>query len=81
MMMPKASLFAEDERGNRSSKLGDPLVGLSKRVDFGALADEIDNALPRSSRAKGSRPPYPTVLMTRILILQQLYNLGDDALE
>jgi IS5 family transposase len=45
------------------------------------LADEIDTALPRPSRAKGGRPPYPTVLMSKILILQQLYNLADDALE
>ena len=81
MMMPKPSLFAEEERGNRRSKLGDPLVGLSKHVDFAALADEIDTALPRPSRAKGGRPPYPTVLMTKILILQQLYDLADDALE
>ena len=72
MMMPKPSLFAEEERGNRRSKLGDPLVGLSKHVDFAALADEIDTALPRPSRAKGGRPPYATVLMTKILILQQL---------
>jgi hypothetical protein len=81
MMMPKPSLFAEEERGNRRSKLGDPLVGLSKHVDFAALADEIDTALPRPSCAKGGRPPYPTVLMTKILVLQQLYNLADDALE
>jgi IS5 family transposase len=81
MIMPKPSLFAEEGCGNRRSKLSDPLVGLSKHVDFGALADEIDMALPRPSRAKGGRPPYPTVLMTKILILQQLYNLADDALE
>ena len=80
-MMPKPSLFAEEERGNRRSKLGDPLIGLSKHVDFAALADETDTALPRPSPAKGGRPPYPTVLMTKILIHQQLYNLADDALE
>lgn len=81
MMMPKPRLFAEEERGKRRSKLGDPRVGLSKHVDFCALADEIDVALPRPSRAKGGRPPYPTVLMTKILILQQLYILADDAVE
>jgi IS5 family transposase len=81
MMMPKPSLFAEEERGSRRSRLGDPLVGLSKHVDFGAFGDEIDTALPRPSRAKGGRPPYATVLMTKILILQRLYNLADDALE
>jgi hypothetical protein len=49
------------------------LVGLSKLVDE-ALAASIDTAAPRPSRAKGSRPPYLTVLMVKILVLQQLYN-------
>ena len=35
---------------------------------------------PRLSRAKGGRPPYSTLLMVKILVLQQLYNLADDAL-
>jgi len=39
------------------------------------------SAAPRPSRAKGGRPPHPTVLMVKILVLQQLYNLADDALE
>jgi IS5 family transposase len=50
-------------------------------VDFEALAARIDVAAPRPSRAKGGRPPYPTVLMIKILALRQLYNLADDALE
>ena len=45
LQAPKPSLFAEEERRNRRSKLGDPLVGLSKHVDFAALADKIDTAL------------------------------------
>jgi transposase len=81
MMMPKLSLFAEEERGNRREKLGDPLIELSKHVDFVVLAAAIDIAAPRPSRAKGGRPPYPTTLMIKILVLQQLYNLADDALE
>ena len=81
MTMPKPSLFSEEERGNRRAKIGDPLVGLSAHVDFVALATGIDTASPRPSRAKGGRPPYPTVLMIKILVLQQLYNLADDTLE
>ncbi|WP_025918126.1 IS5 family transposase [Herminiimonas sp. CN] len=60
--------------------MGDPLLGLSGHVDFAALAAGIDTASPRPSRAKGGRPPYPTVLMIEILVLQRLYNLADDAL-
>ena len=72
MMKPRISLFAEQEREDRRTKLGDPLVGLAEHVDFAALAARIDAAAPRPSRAKGGRPPYPTVLMIMILVLQQL---------
>src|SRR5471032_3176318 len=81
MMKPRISLFAEHEREDRRTKIGDPLIGLTKHVDFEALAAGIDEAAPRPSRAKGGRPPYPTVLMVKILVLQQLYNMADDALE
>ena len=50
-------------------------------MDFEALASGIDAAAPRPSGAKGGRPPYPTVVMVKILVLQQLYNLADDPLE
>jgi hypothetical protein len=50
-------------------------------VDFAALAAEIDRWTPRPSRAKGRRPPYPTELMTRLLELQQLFNLSDEQIE
>jgi len=33
MMKPRISLFAEHEREDRRSKIGDPLVGLTKHVD------------------------------------------------
>lgn len=58
------------------TKVRDPLVGLTKYVDFEALAASIDAAAPGSSSANGARPPYPTVLMVKILILQQFYNLA-----
>ncbi|WP_425254024.1 transposase [Janthinobacterium sp. NFX145] len=57
MMKPRISLFAEHEREHRRTKIGDPLVGLNKHVDF------------------------ETALTVKILVLQQLYNLADDALE
>lgn len=81
MMKPRISLFAEHEREDRRSKIGDPLGGLTKDVDFEALAASIDAAAPRPSRAKGARSPYSTLLVVKILVLQQLYNLADDALE
>jgi len=80
-MKPRNCLFAEHERQVQRSSIGDPLVGLTKHVDFEALAARIDNAVPRLSRANGGRPAYPTVLIVKVLVLQQLYYLADDALE
>lgn len=67
-MKSRISLFAQHEREDCRSKIGDPLVGLTKHVDFDALAASIDAAAPRPSRAKGGRPPYATVLTVKILV-------------
>ena len=79
--MIKESLFAAEERETKLDKLGDVLQILEKHVDFAALAASIDKAAPRPSREKGGRPPFPTEVMVRTLLLQQLYNLSDEQLE
>lgn len=75
------SLFAAEERKNKLSRLGDPLESLGRHVDFAALAASVDRALPRPHRYFGGRPPYPTELMIRLLVIQQLFNLSDAQLE
>ncbi|WP_322403342.1 hypothetical protein [Massilia luteola] len=70
MMKPRICLFAEQEREDRRAKIGDPLVGLAEHVDFDALAARIDAAAPTPSRAKGGRPPYPTVLMIKNRVIR-----------
>jgi transposase len=42
---------------------------------------ELEAALVRSDRAKGGRLPYDAVLMFKVLVLQTLYTLSDDATE
>ena len=59
----------------------DPLQRLAAVVDFELFRPELDAALGRSDRLKGGRPPYDPVLMFRILVLQTLYTLSDDATE
>jgi IS5 family transposase len=54
---------------------------LEKHVDFKGLSQAIDQAAPRPSRAKGGRPPFPTEVMVRVMVLQQLYNLSDEQME
>jgi hypothetical protein len=69
MTMIKESLFAAEEREAKLDQSGDGLQLLEKQVDFAALAAAIDQAVPRPSRERGGRPPFPTELMVRALIL------------
>ncbi len=79
--MIKVSLFAEQEREAKLDKIGDALGKLAEHVDFAALAAEIDEAAPRPGRERGGRPPFPTEMMVRVLVIQQLYNLSDEQME
>ncbi|MES2264726.1 MAG: IS5 family transposase [Pseudomonadota bacterium] len=79
--MIKTSLFADQEREAKLNKLGDALRVMEQHVNFAALAEEVDRAAPRPSRERGGRPPFPTELMIRVLLIQQLFNLSDEQLE
>jgi IS5 family transposase len=79
--MIKTSLFADQEREAKLNKLGDALQVMEQHVDFAALAAEVDLAAPRPSRERGGRPPFPTELMVRVLLIQQLFNLSDEQME
>jgi IS5 family transposase len=79
--MLKESLFAAEEREAKLDQIGDVLRVLNQHVDFAALAADVDRAAPRPDPAKGGRPPFPTQVMVRALVIQQLYNLSDEQLE
>lgn len=79
--MIKPSLFADQEREAKLDKLGDALWVLAEHVDFAALAAELDRVAPRPGRERGGRPPFPTELMVRVLLIQQLFNLSDEQME
>ena len=77
----KPNLFAAQEREAKLTKLGDALQVLERHVDFAALASAVDEAAPRPGRERGGRPPFPTEVMVRILLIQQLFNLSDEQME
>ena len=70
--MIKESLFAAEEREAKLDRLGDVLQVMERHVDFKALAAEVDRAAPRPGRERGGRPPFPTELMVRAWVLQNL---------
>jgi transposase, IS5 family len=80
-MGQQPGFFDVDERLAALSAAGDPLERLSAVVDFELFRPVLDVALARSDRSRGGRPPYDAVLMFKVLVLQALYGLSDDAAE
>ena len=75
------SLFAGDERERKLDRIGDPLSALGTRIDFEVIAQRVEALLPVVDYAKGGRPRFPVLLMVKLLVLKQLYNLSDDPVE
>jgi IS5 family transposase len=60
--------------------LGDPLSGIGNRMDFERIR-QILSGLYDNDTDKGGRPNYDPILMVKILLLQQWYNLSDPQVE
>jgi IS5 family transposase len=54
---------------------------LDELIDFKPLVEVVDKTAPRKRPKKGGRPPYPTEVMLRIIILKHLNNLSNDQME
>jgi IS5 family transposase len=59
---------------------GDPLSGIGNRMDFERIRS-ILSGLYDNDTDKGGRPNYDPILMVKILLLQQWYNLSDPQVE
>ena len=75
------SFFDLATRYQALSQHGDPLDALAYHVPWETFRPTLEAVLRRSKREKGGRPPFDAVLMFKILVLQSLYNLGDDQTE
>ena len=60
--------------------LGDPLTGISDRIDFEKIRPILADLFTNDTE-KAGRPNYDPVLMVKILLLQQWYNLSDPQVE
>ena len=60
---------------------GDPLEQLSAVVDLELFRGPLVAALRSGPRNKGGQPPFGPVLIFKIVVLQALYSLSDEATE
>ena len=70
-----------EERYALLSRAGDPLERLDGVVPWDVFKKPLAKALKRSDGSKGGRPPFPPLMMFKILVLQALYDLSDDQAE
>ena len=80
-MAGQPGFFDLSNRYEALSAAGDPLERLAAVVDFEVFRGPLVAALCRRPRGKGGRPPFDPVLMFKILVLQALYSLSDEATE
>jgi len=76
-----SGMFDTDFRMQDIDKNGDPLVALNKAVDWEIFRPQLQVIRQKKRKSTAGRKPFDVVLMFKILILQSLYNLSDDATE
>jgi len=75
------TFFDEALRLERLTEMGDVLERLSGAVNWESFRGTLEDIYHTEDNRIGGRKAFDRVLMFKILILQQLYNLSDDSLE
>jgi len=79
MMQP--GLFDLQNRFEKLNKNGDPLMKLNKMIQWNSFRPALEAVRAREKKSNAGAKPYDVVLMFKVLILQSLYNLSDEAIE
>jgi IS5 family transposase len=74
-------LFDIEFRMEDLTRNGDPLVRLNTCVDWEMFRPELETIREKERKSPAGRKPFDVVLMFKVLVLQSLYNLSDDAME
>ncbi len=54
---------------------------MNRVIKWEKFRSVLNQGCRKEDTGKGGRPPYDVVMMFKILVLQQLYNLSDDQTE
>jgi IS5 family transposase len=79
--MMQLGLFDWQNRFEKLDKNGDPLAKLNKVVLWNSFRPALETLRARDKKSNAGAKPYDGVLMFKVLILQSLYNLSDEAIE
>ena len=74
------SFFSLTERLAQISHQRDPLERLNAVIDWQIFHPVLDRVFPAvAPKGPGGRPAYPCLFLYKILVLQRLYQLSDEA--
>ena len=79
--MKKPTLFDEQFKLERISKLGDPLERLNACINWDLFVPILEAAFKKEPKGPGGRPAYSYLMMFKILLLQEYYGLSDEQME
>jgi IS5 family transposase len=79
--MPQPGFFDLDERYERLTRLGDPLVRIQQVVDWEAFRPRLECLRDKPRKSNAGRKPYDAVLMFKGLVLQHRYHVSDERIE
>lgn len=77
----QSSFFDLDNRYEQLNKLRDPLVELNRVIDWELFRAPLLKLSEKPRKSAAGRKPIDRVLLFKMLVLQRLYNLADEALE
>jgi len=79
------NLFSFQFHLRKIDQNGDPLVKINQFVNWELFRADLEAARQQARtherKSKAGRPPFDVVLLFKMLVLQSLYNLSDDATE
>ena len=74
------SFFSLTERLSQISQQSDPLERLNAVIDWQIFQPILDRVFPAvAPKGPGGRPTYSRLFLCKILVLQPLYQLSDEA--
>ncbi len=73
--------FDISTRVEKLTKLGNHLVLLEGKINWEAFRPELGSIYEKERKSNAGAKPYDVVMMFKLLILQQLYNLADEGIE
>jgi IS5 family transposase len=79
--MVQPGFFDLDQRMRKIDSNGDPLTKITQTVDWELFRPVLERVRPKPEPSKAGRRGYDVVLLFKVLVLQSLYNLSDDAIE